>query len=79
MDVFAPTEDLDTIAGNCVAQATRRTRANRGRKVPTAHVIYHDRVWAPGTGWHTFTGTYHGTHVHVDFLPYRAGKPPCAP
>lgn len=76
--MFAAPEHLAVIAGNIVLQGIKRTKANRGRKIPLAHVIYKDRIWTPGIGWHDFTGTYHGNHVHVDFLPYKTGKPPCA-
>lgn len=78
IDMFAAPEHLAVIAGNVVLQGTKRTKANHGRKIPLAHVIYKDRIWTPGIGWHDFTGTYHGNHVHVDFLPYKTGKPPCA-
>ncbi len=67
------------IAEAAVRQATKRTIANRGRKVPIAHVIDHDarRIWSVGVGWHAYGGSL-GNHVHVDFLPYRTGVPPCA-
>jgi len=37
-------------------------------------VIYHDRIWTSGSGWHHYTGVYH-YHVHVDVS---AGGP-CSP
>jgi len=62
-----------------VRQATRRTWANRGRKLAVAEVIDHSgrRIWTPSQGWHTYTGTT-GDHVHVSGSPLRSGKPPCA-
>lgn len=84
VDLFpSPGGDQDkkraAIAHNAVLQATRRTIANRGRKVHIAHVIDHDarRIWSYGIGWHYYGGSL-GNHVHVDFLPYKTGIPPCA-
>lgn len=78
IDLFAAFNKLDLIAENVVRQATRKTFANRGRLVPVHYIIVHHRVWTKERGWHPFTGTPHDTHVHVDFLPEREGRPPCA-
>ncbi len=37
-----------------------------------AHVIVDDRIWEPGSGWHSYGGDRH-YHVHVDFLPQYSG------
>jgi hypothetical protein len=68
---------LSEVAASVVYQATHRTRANRFRKLPVHEVIRQDRVWTRAEGWHEYTGEYHN-HVHVDFNPYKEGKPPCA-
>lgn len=67
------------IANAIVRNATKRTRANRGRKLKVAEVIDHDgrRIWTPSRGWYTYTGS-RGNHVHVSGAPKRTGTPPCA-
>lgn len=67
------------IAANLVWQATHRTFANRGLRIPVAQVIDHDarRIWEPARGWFTYTGTT-GDHVHVSGAPMFYGRPPCA-
>jgi hypothetical protein len=71
--------ELARIADAVVRQTTRRTIANRGRKLPVSQVIDHDnrRIWTPGEGWHPYTGTT-GAHVHVSGKPLFSGTPPCA-
>jgi hypothetical protein len=47
--------------------------------VPVGMVIHHQEVWTPNQGFHTVsTVAPHLTHVHVQFLPHKTGKPPCA-
>ena len=70
-------EVLQTIAYNAEKQGTKRTIANRGRKVPIETIIYGQRAWVRGEGWHPYDGEYHN-HVHVDFNPHKEGVPPCA-
>jgi hypothetical protein len=72
-------EARQTIARTIVRNATRRTKANRGRKLKVSQVIDHDGrlIWTPERGWHPYTGTT-GNHVHVSGAPLRAGTPPCA-
>jgi hypothetical protein len=69
----------DDIAKAAVTQATKRTWANRGRKLELSNVIDHlnSRVWTPGTGWHPYNGSV-GPHVHVQAAPIKTGQPPCA-
>jgi len=80
VDLF-PTEPRfnDEIAKAAVIQATKRTVANRGRKLELSNVIDHlnSRIWTPGTGWHEYSGTV-GPHVHVQAAPIKTGKPACA-
>lgn len=77
--VFDDQADLRAVANAVVQQATRRTPANRGRRLAVARVIDHDagRQWTPGQGWHAYGGT-RGPHVHVEGAPARIGTPPCA-
>ena len=78
IDLFAKqSKDLLAIADNAVLQATKRTKANRGRKLPVHRIIVQDKTWVKGAGWFGYGGVYH-THVHVDFEPNRYGVPPCA-
>ena len=69
----------DEIARAAVTQATKRTFANRGRKLDLSNVIDHlnGRIWTPGTGWHEYNGTV-GPHVHVQAAPIKTGTPACA-
>ena len=69
----------DEIARAAVPQATKRTFANRGRKLDLSNVIDHlnGRIWTPGTGWHVYNGTV-GPHVHVQAAPIKTGTPACA-
>ena len=62
-----------------ITQTTKRTFANRGRKLAVAEVIDHSGrvIWTPSQGIHPYTGTT-GDHVHVSGSPLRTGKPPCA-
>jgi hypothetical protein len=80
LDLF-PTDSKynDEIARAAVTQATKRTFANRGRKLDLSNVIDHlnGRIWTPGTGWHEYNGTV-GPHVHVQAAPIKTGIPPCA-
>lgn len=71
--------DLRKIADAVVLHATKRTIANRGRKLAVSQVIDHDarRIWQRGIGWRPYTGTT-GAHVHVSGEPLRTGKPACA-
>lgn len=71
--------DLRAIAVAVVRLATRRTPANRGRRLAVARVIDHQamRQWTPERGWHAYGGT-RGPHVHVEGRPTRTGTPPCA-
>jgi len=42
-------------------------------------VIHQETYWEyPDFRPHHYTGVPHSTHVHVDFLPYHEGIPPCA-
>lgn len=72
-------KELRAIANAVVWQATHKTTANRGRKIPASQVIDHNnrRIWTPADGWHLYTGTT-GAHVHVSGSPLRSGTPPCA-
>jgi hypothetical protein len=72
-------EACERIARAVVLQATQRTVANRGRRIPAAEVIDHQngRIWTPSRGWHAYGGT-RGPHVHVSGAPLRTGTPPCA-
>lgn len=76
---FTSLEELAHIANGVVYQATHKTTANRGRKIPVSQVIDHNnrRIWTVSDGWHTYTGAT-GAHVHVSGLPLRSGTPPCA-
>lgn len=80
LDLF-PTESRfnDEIARAAVTQATKRTVANRGRKLELSNVIDHlnSRIWTPGTGWHDYSGSV-GPHVHVQAAPIKTGTPACA-
>ena len=80
LDLF-PTNNKynDEIARAAVTQATKRTFANRGRKLDLSNVIDHlnGRIWTPGTGWHEYNGTV-GPHVHVQAAPIKTGTPACA-
>lgn len=84
-DLFpkAPSGDDDEqrrwIMHTLVMQATRRTIANRGRKLPIALVIDHDGrlYWTPATSYRAYDGVL-GDHVHVAGAPLRTGTPPCA-
>jgi hypothetical protein len=80
LDLF-PTNSKynDEIARAAVTQATKRTFANRGRKLDLSNVIDHlnGRIWTPGTGWHEYNGTV-GPHVHVQAAPIKTGTPACA-
>ena len=80
LDLF-PTLGIynNDIAEAAVTQATKRTVANRGRKLELSNVIDHlnSRIWTPGTGWHEYTGTV-GPHVHVQAAPIKTGVPACA-
>jgi hypothetical protein len=69
----------DDIAKAAVTQATKRTVANRGRKLELSNVIDHlnSRIWTPTTGWHEYGGTV-GPHVHVQAAPIKTGTPGCA-
>ena len=62
-----------------VMQATRRTIANRGRKLDIRYVIDHDAgwQWTPAEGYRAYTGAT-GDHVHVSDGPAPVGVPPCA-
>jgi hypothetical protein len=55
-------------------QATHRTKENRLRPLPIAHVIDHDArlIWTPSEGIHAYTGDT-GDHVHLDYLPQYSG------
>ena len=80
LDLFPKdSRDNDEIAGAAVTQATKRTFANRGRKLDLSNVIDHlnGRIWTPGTGWHEYNGTV-GPHVHVQAAPIKTGTPACA-
>lgn len=69
----------DEIAKAAVTQATKRTLANRGRKLNLSLVIDHlnSRAWSPGVGWYSYGGTV-GPHVHVQAAPIKTGTPACA-
>jgi len=69
--------NLHDVAMNAFHQATKRTIANRGVRVPIQTIIWTDRAWVYGRGWEAYTGEYHN-HVHVDFRPPKEGTPPCA-
>ncbi len=75
----ADAKDRAIIAAVIVKNTTKRTIANRGRKLPVSQVIDHDGrvIWTPEQGWHGYTGTT-GDHVHVSGAPLRTGTPPCA-
>ncbi len=80
VDLFPKADKYnDDIANAAVTQATKRTWANRGRKLDLSNVIDHlnGRIWTPGTGWHEYNGTV-GPHVHVEAAPIKTGVPPCA-
>ena len=72
-------EACEAIAQGVVLQATKRTKANWGRKLQLAEVIDHQNMtmWTRATGWKPYGGT-HGPHVHVTGEPKRTGVPPCA-
>src|SRR5262245_327781 len=46
------------IANAVVYQATHKTVANRGRKIPVAECIDHEnrRIWTPAGGWRPYGG-----------------------
>jgi hypothetical protein len=80
LDLFPKdSKNNDEIAGAAVTQATKRTFANRGRKLDLSNVIDHlnGHIWTPGTGWHDYKGTV-GPHVHVQAAPIKTGTPACA-
>jgi hypothetical protein len=80
VDLFCSEEDLASIAGNVVLQATRSTKANRGLPVPVATVIHHQLAWTTNNPrFHEANVQAHTNHVHVEFLPTKTGTPPCAP
>lgn len=79
-DLFTRTaEENRRVANHVVLQATKRTIANRGRKLAIAEVIDHQnhRIWLRYLGWRHYTGAS-GLHVHVSGHPLRDGTPPCA-
>jgi hypothetical protein len=81
VDMFAHEADLERIADNAVRQATEKTWANRGDEQPVHYVIWREGengIWSPERGWHNYSGYHPPTHVHVDFLPERNGRPSCA-
>lgn len=62
-----------------IRNTTKRTLANRGKKLAVSQVIDHSGrvIWTPSEGIHPYTGTT-GDHVHVSGAPLRTGTPPCA-
>ena len=84
LDLF-PTDGKynDKIARAAVTQATKRTFANRGRKLDLSNVIDHlnGRIWTPGTGWHEYnarsapTSTSRLPPSRPVPLPVRDGSP----
>lgn len=63
---------------NAVAQATKRTVANRGRKTKAVHIIGGTKEWIRGEGVRPYSGVPHDNHVHVGFSFSSPVKPPCA-
>jgi hypothetical protein len=41
------------------------------------NIIYEDRIWTRGIGWHGYTGEKHVSHGHFDFEPKCADDGPC--
>lgn len=72
-------EILRRIFHGVIMQATRRTRANRGRPLRIRYVIDHQHalIWTPSAGVHHYSGTV-GPHVHVSTGREPTGTPPCA-
>lgn len=67
------------VALAAVADATRPTVANRGRKTEVTFVIYDDKQWTPTLGWHPYGGVSHTNHVHVGCsFSVSSPKPSCA-
>lgn len=68
--------ELDEIFHTAIRNATQRTLANRGRKMPAAEIIHHDGrlIWTPSQGIHPYTGTT-GAHIHISGAPLRTGVP----
>lgn len=71
--------ELHAIADAVVLHTTKRTIANRGRKLSVSQVIDHNhhRIWTHEDGWHYYDGAT-GAHVHVSGAPLRTGKPACS-
>ena len=74
----ATVESLDRIAHAAIRQATKRTKANRGRKCPIVHVIWNRSEWTRDLGVHAYGGVPHTGHVHIGFSFSSPIKPACA-
>lgn len=61
-----------------VRQATKKTIANRGRKIDLVHVIVWDRQWVRGLGWGPYNGALHNNHAHVAVAFSSQRVPDCA-
>ncbi len=74
-----PTSDDDAqrraIFHNVITQATKKTIANRGRKLKVHLLIDHDArlQWTPSGGIQHYYGDT-GDHVHVDYYPQYSGS-----
>ena len=78
IDFMCAGQNVEKIARNIILQGTKRTIANRGKRVPIERVIWGTRMWRYGIGEVPYGGVPHVTHVHVDFRPNKTGTPPCA-
>lgn len=65
IDIGANPDRLQEIAEWLVARAS---------ELKLDHVIYKNRIWTKGVGWHAYTGEYHATHVHADPDPQFSGS-----
>lgn len=71
-------KNAETVGRNVVAQATKRTFANRGRKLDVVHIIFGNTQWVRGQGLSHYDGVAHDNHVHVGGSFSSPVKPPCA-
>ncbi len=68
------TDARDAIFHNVIIQATKKTIANRGKKLPIHLLINHDALlqWTPSGGIQHYGGLT-GDHVHADPFPQYTG------
>lgn len=72
-------EQRDALARAIIADAERKTVANRGRKTGVKFVIWHDGErnlqWVLGRGISTYTGSSHVGHIHFA-CSFSTAEPP---